>query len=118
VKDGESMEEATTFRSRHFNMIVKRKKHAVYDIMRLGYHVLFSDTDVVVTRDPMPLMVWKNMDYVFSVNHICPYDSHFQFHGCGHRCLEGNTGFYFVRSNDRYAIELFVVLTILVYEYQ
>lgn len=32
----ESMEEATTFRSRHFNMIVKRKKHAVYDIMKLG----------------------------------------------------------------------------------
>ena len=35
-KNAESMEEATTFRSRHFNMIVKRKKHAVYDIMKLG----------------------------------------------------------------------------------
>ena len=55
--------------------------------------MLFSDTDVVVTRDPMTHMIWRNMDYVFSINHVCPYDDQFVFHGCRPlKCLEGNTG--------------------------
>ena len=55
--------------------------------MKLGFNVLFSDTDVVTTRDPLHLMIWKNMDYVFSINHICPDREQFKFHGCK-RCLE------------------------------
>ena len=46
----EVVESAQEFRSKHFNLIVKRKKYAVYEILKLGYNVLFSDTDVVITR--------------------------------------------------------------------
>ena len=76
---------------------MKRKKHAVYDIMKLGFNVLFSDTDVVTTRDPLHLMIWKNMDYVFSINHICPDREQFKFHGCK-RCLEVFLLFCFFKS--------------------
>ena len=46
-KSSESMEEATTFRSRHFNMIVKRKKHAVYDVMKLGTLLFFLNIYII-----------------------------------------------------------------------
>ena len=59
------------FRSDQFNLIVARKKEAVHDILLLGYDVLFSDTDVAIIRDPMPYLLWNNVDYVHSVNIPC-----------------------------------------------
>jgi hypothetical protein len=59
------------FRSRHFNIITSKKKEAVLNIMKLGYNVLFSDTDVAMVRDPLPYMIWDNVDYVHSLNAFC-----------------------------------------------
>lgn len=59
------------FRSKQFNIITTRKKEAVLTIMKLGYHVLFSDTDVAVVRDPLPYLFWKNVDYVHSAGSFC-----------------------------------------------
>lgn len=59
------------FRSKHFNVITAKKKEVAHDIMALGYDVLFSDTDVAMVRDPLPYMIWKNVDYVHSINAIC-----------------------------------------------
>jgi hypothetical protein len=64
-------EEATEFRSKQFNLITTRKKEAVHDVLKLGYDVLFSDTDVAIVRDPFPYLLWKNVDYVHSLNCIC-----------------------------------------------
>lgn len=63
--------DSTTFRSKQFNLITARKKEAVHDILALGYDVLFSDTDVAILRDPMPYLLWKNVDYVHSLNAVC-----------------------------------------------
>ena len=62
---------SATFRSQQFNLITARKKEAVHDIIALGYDVLFSDTDVAILRDPMPFLLWKNVDYVHSLNSVC-----------------------------------------------
>lgn len=59
------------FRSQQFNLITARKKEAVHDILSLGYHVLFSDTDVAMIRDPLRYMLWENVDYVHSLNYMC-----------------------------------------------
>jgi hypothetical protein len=59
------------FRSKQFNIITAKKKEAVHDVMLLGYDVLFSDTDVALIRDPFPYMIWKNVDYVHSLNAMC-----------------------------------------------
>ena len=59
------------FRTQQFNLITARKKEAVYGILSLGYHVLFSDTDVAMIRDPLPYMLWENVDYVHSLNYMC-----------------------------------------------
>ena len=64
-------EEATEFRSTQFNLITTRKKEAVHDVLKLGYDVLFSDTDVAIVRDPFPYLLWTNVDYVHSLNCIC-----------------------------------------------
>jgi hypothetical protein len=66
-------EEATEFRSQQFNLITARKKEAVHDVLELGYDVLFSDTDVAIVRDPFPYILWKNVDYVHSLNCICKF---------------------------------------------
>ena len=62
---------STTFRSDQFNLITTRKKEIVHDIMLLGFDVLFADTDVAIIRDPMPFLLWSNVDYVHSVNTRC-----------------------------------------------
>lgn len=59
------------FRSKAFNILTAKKKEAVHDILRLGYSVLFSDTDVVLVQDPLPYLLWHNVDYVHSINAIC-----------------------------------------------
>ena len=63
--------QSAEFRSNQFNLITTRKKEAVHDILRLGYDVVFSDTDVAIIRDPMPYLLWNNVDYVHSVNIPC-----------------------------------------------
>lgn len=62
---------STSFRSDQFNLITTRKKEIVHDIMLLGFDVLFADTDVAIIRDPMPFLLWSNVDYVHSVNTRC-----------------------------------------------
>ena len=51
--------------------IVRKKSEIVYSIMMAGYDVLFSDTDVAIARDPFPYLLWQNVDYVHSPNHLC-----------------------------------------------
>ena len=65
-------EDMTYFRNTKFNIITRYKKKIVTNILSLGYDVLFSDTDVVVVRDPMPYLRFTNVDYVHSVNVLCP----------------------------------------------
>jgi hypothetical protein len=65
-------EEATTFRSPQFHIITNRKKEGVVSVMELGYDALFVDTDIALLRDPFPYLIWKNVDYAFSHNKICP----------------------------------------------
>lgn len=68
---GEVHEESAQFRSQQFNLMTERKKEVVFDVLKLGYDVLFSDTDVVMLEDPFPYLMWKNMDYVHSLNEPC-----------------------------------------------
>eukprot|EP01036_Dinobryon_divergens_P028204 gene28204-37108_t len=94
---GEVTTDPQKFRSKQFNLITARKKEAVHDILKLGYNVLFSDTDVAMIRDPLPYMLWENVDYVHSLNYWCNVGEKWDFHKSK---VEGNTGFYFVRSNN------------------
>ena len=66
---GEGM---TGFRSSAFNHISRNKKKGVSDILELGYDVLFSDGDVAIVRDPIQYLRYQNVDYVHSVNVLCP----------------------------------------------
>ncbi len=96
---GNIHEESASFRSAQFNLITAKKKEVVHDVLMLGYDVLFSDTDVAIVRDPFPYLLWDNVDYVHSLNQICEQRDHWTFRN--HPKEEGNTGFYYVRSNQR-----------------
>lgn len=97
-KSGESAAESTDFRSKQFNLLTAKKKESVHDVMQLGYDVIFSDTDVAIVRDPIPRLLWKDVDYVHSLNAICTIQDTWDFRRSKE---EGNTGFYYVRSNNR-----------------
>ena len=90
-------EQDTQFRETQFNLITNRKKKAVYDIMLLGYDVVFSDSDVVFRKDPLQYMIFRNVDYVHSLNMLCPTGYNWDFYTSK---AEGNTGLYFVRSTN------------------
>lgn len=96
---GEVTEDSTTFRSKQFNMITTKKKEAVHDILVLGYDVIFTDTDVAIVRDPIPYLIWNNVDYVHSLNLWCSKDDVYNFFYTSR--IEGNTGFYYVKSNHK-----------------
>lgn len=68
---GEVTTQPTEFRSKQFNLITAKKKEAVHNILKLGYDVVFSDTDVAILRDFIPYMIWQNVDYVHSLNDWC-----------------------------------------------
>lgn len=90
----------TDFRSPQFNLITTKKKEAVHDVLKLGYDVLFTDTDVAMIRDPLPRMLWENVDYVHSLNAVCTKEDTWDFRRSKE---EGNTGFYYVRSSEKTA---------------
>lgn len=69
----QTVNEATAiFRSSQFNIITNRKTEAVIAVMSLGYDVIFMDVDIALLRDPLPYLLWNNVDYAFSHNKICP----------------------------------------------
>lgn len=59
------------FRTKQFNLITTRKNEAVYEILSLGFNVLFSDADVAILDNPFPYLLWQGMDYVHSLNNPC-----------------------------------------------
>jgi len=91
-------EGAHAFGRGDFNLISVRKMEAVYTVLKLGYDVVFLDTDVVLVNDPIPIFVWNNVDYVFGINAYCDQRLEWDFYKSQN---EGNTGFYFVRSNAK-----------------
>ena len=89
-------------------------------VLKLGYDVFFIDPDVALIRDPLKYMLFKNVDYVHSVNlrcnrsakpvesrlYDCLYDFYLNFRSepawdFYKTEQEGNTGFYLLRSNSR-----------------
>lgn len=65
-------DEINIFRSAQFNSITHRKIEAIILVMTLGYDVIFIDSDIALIRDPIPYLIWRNVDYSFSHNKICP----------------------------------------------
>lgn len=63
--------EVTEYRSKQFNLITVKKIEAVHMILLQGYDVLFADVDVAIVQDPIPLVMFPNIDYSHSVNWYC-----------------------------------------------
>ena len=53
-------------------MLSYRKQEAIYEVLRLGFDVIFADLDVIFFRNPVPFLLWKNIDFVASVDTECP----------------------------------------------
>lgn len=64
-------EENLLYQSKHYLWVTKLKFAFVLITMQMGYNVLFIDTDVAVVRNPLPYLLWKNVDYVFASDSVC-----------------------------------------------
>lgn len=62
---------SANFRSPQFHIMSMLKIEGALKILKLGYHVLFIDPDIAVIRDPIQYMLWRNVDYIHSVNLLC-----------------------------------------------
>lgn len=91
-------ETSTKFRSEQFNLISNRKIEGVYLILAAGYDVIFVDPDIAVVRDPTLRLFYPGVDYIHSHNKICPQSYDWDFYKSEE---EGNTGFYYARSNSK-----------------
>jgi len=87
--------DAVNFGTPGFAIISELKYQAVFEALKLGVDVIFSDTDVLFLQNPVPFLISQQVDYVHSVNDFCPAP-YFNY-----MTREGNTGFYYVRSNNR-----------------
>jgi hypothetical protein len=65
-------EQSSKFRSKDFNIISNRKFEAALEVLKQGYHVIFSDPDVAIIKDPIIDLLKYEVDYVHSVNIACP----------------------------------------------
>jgi hypothetical protein len=86
-----STQNAENFRSAGFNAISIAKIIAARVMLELGYNVLFSDVDIAWKKNPVPFLS-VDVDLVIQSNtgkKVFPLSD------------ESNTGFYFIRSNDR-----------------
>ena len=68
---------------------------AVAAALKLGYDVIFSDVDIAVLHDPIHYLFAPGIDYFHSSNNGC--DKKWKFN----HTMEGNTGFYAVKSNPK-----------------
>jgi hypothetical protein len=68
----ESTTKAALFNTPQFHTITTKKEEGVLQILKLGYSVIFIDMDIALFQDPLPYFLWKNVDYVHSLNQICP----------------------------------------------
>lgn len=89
--------ESVSFRKGAFQKLSLGKFTSVQEVIRKGYDVLFSDPDVAIIRDPLSRVILPGVDYAHSVNVKCQFTSSWKF-GVA-KGGEGNTGFYFLRSN-------------------
>eukprot|EP01041_Mallomonas_annulata_P000621 gene621-1199_t len=53
---------------------LKRKVEAVYEVLKLGCNVIFMDLDNLLIHDPIQMLIWNNVDCVFSLNKLCGFD--------------------------------------------
>jgi hypothetical protein len=88
---------AAQYADENFKKMMFAKVYCVQLVSLLGYDVLFQDVDVIWMQDPLP--VFHNTTSAY-------YDFDIFFQDDGNHALfyapySANTGFYFVRHNDK-----------------
>eukprot|EP00730_Choanoeca_flexa_P013016 TRINITY_DN4884_c0_g1_i1.p1 TRINITY_DN4884_c0_g1~~TRINITY_DN4884_c0_g1_i1.p1 ORF type:complete len:412 (+),score=79.74 TRINITY_DN4884_c0_g1_i1:3-1238(+) len=78
--------------SQHFRKVTKLKSQVVLQILRLGYDVTWTDTDIYWFRNPIPLLAQMESDFVVQSNAPFPEEQ------VANGPLRINSGFYRVRS--------------------
>ena len=95
-------EAAADYHTHGFHVITVRKIEAVVRVLQLGFDVLFIDSDVLLLRDPFPLLgaalAASKADYIFTSNKLCPAAGGLPF-DFRNPLDEGNTGLFFVRPS-------------------
>jgi hypothetical protein len=89
-----------------YNYLSKTKFSLVSLLLSLGYHVLFADTDIAMLKDPFPFFLIddESVDMFHSSDENCWHHRQISSNFKKVFSLEkdhGNTGFYYVRSNER-----------------
>ncbi|KAI3808937.1 hypothetical protein L1987_24900 [Smallanthus sonchifolius] len=92
--DGEDFVDEKTFMSEDFIKMMWLRTRFLGDVLRRGYNIVFTDTDVLWLRNPFPrLTLNETIDLQLSVDQFNG-DQWSQRHAI-------NTGFYMIKSNNK-----------------
>jgi len=94
---GELPKEEGEFMDETFNIMTFAQIASVHMVNMLGYDILFQDADVIWYKDPLQY-------FLDDSNGVQSYDVLFMDDGSGqwdYQPWRANTGFYFVRNNER-----------------
>ncbi|BBN14553.1 beta-arabinofuranosyltransferase [Marchantia polymorpha subsp. ruderalis] len=83
------------FGTQCFQKVTKMKSRTVLEILKLGYHVLFSDVDVYWFQDPSQELM------AFGPGHMCAQTDQWNASEPLNQPRRLNSGFYFVWSDNR-----------------
>jgi hypothetical protein len=77
------------------------KAVVIFEILQLGYNVLFAKPDVIMIRDPFPYLLYHRMDVVFATNSKCTREGLRELLDEPVLVDDIDESFFFVRSNNR-----------------
>mmetsp|Transcript_22801 Transcript_22801/g.49993 ORF Transcript_22801/g.49993 Transcript_22801/m.49993 type:complete len:470 (-) Transcript_22801:89-1498(-) len=85
-----------------YHVLALGRFHIVSEVLALGYHVVFSDTDVVIIQDPIPMLLKQPYDVMFLWDGANTADGKTHLLGRGTSGAKGeiqsNAGYFFARN--------------------
>eukprot|EP00976_Prorocentrum_cordatum_P094734 1189908-Prorocentrum_minimum.AAC.4 len=88
-----------------YHVLALGRFHIVSEVLELGHHIIFTDTDVVMIRDPITMLLEQPYDVMFLWDGGDTADKTTYLLGRGTAGAKGeiqsNAGYFFARNNDR-----------------
>lgn len=85
-----------------YHVLALGRFHIVSEVLKMGVHVIFSDTDVVMIHDPIPMFLKATNDVLFLWDGANTADGKTHLLGRGTAGavgeIQSNAGFFFARN--------------------
>lgn len=93
--------EKSSWAQNNYNNIMIRRLEGLVSILSLGYNIVFIDTDVVFLQDPIPKLMYANIDWTAATEEQCKTPELPSFYSSSVKPYTVNGGLYFIRASAK-----------------